>query len=171
MKFIFLVLFSCYISIYSQENRLVSFHNTILFAYYNNDFFEVVRSDDPFYGFGWIDSNRVLVAIQDPNIGGAEAIINAYNLDDNSVKKLFHVSGSGESRFEINNKTGLLIYNSANDIHLVKIDTNLNIESELIEANVYGFNVFWINEKEYGYSTYINGKPIFIKRTIPKKGQ
>lgn len=151
------------------SKRLMLLHWFILKAYYKDNLVEVKRlkiKGGHFYGYGWLDNDRVFVAYQDEGSAAAVAILEIIDLRDSNVTTLTRIGGVGEARFDVNKSTGEVIYITGNEIKLIKINPNTGSYRDFpIIKNVKCWYVFWTDANTVGCSR----KNILTKHVIHKK--
>ena len=157
----------------SATNRLILFQGFVLNAYYNDQYIEVKRLDPyssgrKFYGYGWLDDNRVFVAYQGDT---AEAVVEMEIIDLRHLRttKLKNIGGVGESLFDVNPTTGDVIYSTGDEINLIKIDKKNNTyRVENIKQKTNCWAAFWVDNRTIGCKLLEKNKDVFVKYIVPQ---
>lgn len=154
-----------------ESRRLVLFQGFILLAYYDNQYFEVKRLDPTqgrFYGYGWLDKDKVFVAYDLEQQGEAIADMEIIDLRQSKIVKLQAIGGVGESRFDVNTSRGEVIYSKESGIRLVSIETDLNKYQIYDYAkDVFCWAAFWVNDNTVGCRVYDDKSEKFVFKKYP----
>ena len=177
LVFIFIVMSIAFISSASAtdgaQSRLLLFQGQILLAYYQDQYIEVKRlaaGSGVFYGFGWLDSDRVFVAYDPGEQGEAVAKMEVVDLGRSSRLTLKQIGGVGESYFDVNRSRGQVIYSTENAISLISLNSNTN-EYYIFDIikGVSCWAAFWVDDRTVGCKIYDKNadKMLFKKYPVP----
>ena len=157
----------------AAPNRLILFQGFLLNAYHNDRYVEVKRLDagrGTFYGYGWLDKDRVFVAYQDDSAGGAYAAMEIVDLRNLRTAKLKGIGGVGESFFDVNPTTGSIVFSTDVDVKLINIDTNSNsYRIDTIKPNTFCWGAFWIDSDTIGCKLMDKEGNPFVKYRVPQR--
>lgn len=147
------------------RNKLVMLHGHVLNLYYQGQYRELKRAE-LFYGYGWLDNNRVFVAYQNPDFAEAVAVLEVIDLKKNMTTELTSFGGAGESHYDVNPDTYNIVYNDSSGIHILNIanDNSFKISDVLRDVNSWG--VFWIDKTTIGSLIFEGDKTEFKKIKI-----
>ena len=154
----------------STSKRLILFQGFILNAYHNDQYVEVKRLDvnGRFYGFGWVDDDTVFVAYQRPNHVEAVVDVELINLRQLRTTKQKILGAGGESNFDVNPSTGEVVFNTDDDVKLLKFDTKTNSHRIDVISSGFCWGVFWIDSKTVGCKLAEKDKLKFVRYAVPQ---
>lgn len=131
----------------NHDGRLVQvMGGSMLATYYGGQFKEIAYSKI-FYGYGWVDEERVFVAYQDDKFAEAAAVIKILNLKTMKHTILGEVGGAGETNFDVNATTPEVVYSDMHGVKLLKFNSDNSYKGALLSAkSCYG--VFWLSDNQ-----------------------
>ncbi len=123
---------------------------TILNAYYGGRCVEIKRAET-FYGYGWLDNNRIFVAYQPSEFAEAQANVEVIDLRDSKMTRIVTIGDIGEGNFDVNETTHEILFNDSDGIKLLLIKGDNSYKIELLKNDVGEWSVFWIDNDTIGY--------------------
>lgn len=147
------------------SERLIVIQGNVLNAYYAGQYKEIKRAD-VLYGYGWLDEKHVFVAYQK---SGPEAVaeLEVIDLVRSKAVHLATLGGVGDSNFDVNDSTGLVVFNDVEGIHLLIINPETNAHRiEYIKKDFDCWGVFWIDDETVGCQVLQDGRK-FVSFTVP----
>jgi hypothetical protein len=146
-----------------SSGRLVLAQGGAVLNVYFNGQYEQLKRARTFYGYGWIDKNRVFIAYQEEDTPEAVAILEVFDLSTKKVAKLIDIGGVGESNFDVNSSTGEIVFCDADGISLLKISAKNTYQRQKLKKGDKFWGTFWVDENTVGTFVYGKDKSDFLK--------
>ncbi len=143
----------------NEGNRLIVIQGIALNAYYKGKYRTIWRAE-LFYGYGWIDGDRVFVAYQPREFSDARAIIKIVDLKTEKTIDIHEIGAAGESNFDSNPITHEIVFTDTipdvnlralSCIRLITIHDDNTYAIKTIKTGGSPWAVFWIDKDTIGY--------------------